>query len=79
MQWDQKPGPDGSEPDKPAPSLTLAAGGGDSHGTVDATVSVDETTNTTDTTARWLGGIGLVLGALGAALGIGATLRGRRS
>ena len=46
---------------------------------MDATVSVDETTNTTDTTARWLGGIGLVLGALGAALGIGATLRGRRS
>ncbi|WP_145239584.1 YcnI family copper-binding membrane protein [Prescottella equi] len=79
VQWDQKPGPDGSEPDKPAPSLTLAAGSGDSHGTVDATVSVDETTNTTDTTARWLGGIGVVLGALGAALGIGATLRGRRS
>ncbi len=44
VQWDQKPGPDGSEPDKPAPSLTLAAGSGDGHGTVDATVSVDETT-----------------------------------
>lgn len=81
VQWDQKPGADGSEPDKPAPALTLAAGGtdGDAHGSADTTVSVDESTNDTDTTARWLGGIGLVLGALGAALGIGATVRGRRS
>lgn len=81
VQWDQKPGPDGAEPDKPAPALTLAAGStdGDAHGSVDATAAVDESTNNTDTTARWLGGIGLVLGALGAALGIGATVRGRRS
>ncbi|CAM2955437.1 DUF1775 domain-containing protein [Prescottella defluvii] len=81
VQWDQQPNPDGSEPDKPAPTLTLAAGSGDgdAHGAVDATVAADETTHTTDTTARWLGGIGLVLGALGAALGIGATIRSRRS
>jgi len=31
----------------------------------------------TDTTARWLGGIGLVLGALGPVLGGGAALRSR--
>jgi len=32
-----------------------------------------------DNTARWLGGIGLVLGALGLGLGGGAALRGRRA
>lgn len=81
VQWDQKPNADGSEPDKPAPSLTLAAGSGDdhAHAAVDTSAGSDENTHTTDTTARWLGGIGLVLGALGAALGIGATIRGRRS
>ncbi|PTR25599.1 uncharacterized protein YcnI [Rhodococcus sp. OK519] len=86
VNWDQKPGADGAEPDKPAPSLTLAAGsgGGQAHAAVDTAVTADaadaaETTHNTDTTARWLGGIGLVLGALGAALGIGATVRSRRS
>ena len=84
VQWDQKPGADGSEPDKPAPALTLAAGSGDGHAhgaTADVaeTAAVDETATGTDTTARWLGGIGLALGALGAALGIGATIRSRRS
>ncbi|WP_433608870.1 YcnI family copper-binding membrane protein [Prescottella agglutinans] len=79
VQWDQKPNPDGSEPDKPAPTLTLAAcsGDGDAHGAV-ATAAVDESTNNTDTTARWLGGIGLALGALGAALGVTAMVRSRR-
>ncbi|MGF7124766.1 YcnI family protein [Rhodococcus sp. AG1013] len=81
VQWDQKPGADGSEPDKPAPTLTLAAGsgGGKAHAAADTAVTVDATTNNADTTARWLGGIGLVLGALGTALGIGATIRNRRS
>ena len=43
----------------------------------DAGTTSDE--SGTDVTARWLGGIGLVLGALGAALGLGAVIRGRRS
>ncbi|MCL2536416.1 MAG: YcnI family protein [Nocardiaceae bacterium] len=79
VEWNQPPNADGSEPDKPAPTLTLAAGSddGDAHGNMPA--AAEETTNTTDTTARWLGGIGLVLGALGAALGLGATIRSRRS
>ncbi|WP_137722806.1 YcnI family protein [Prescottella subtropica] len=72
VQWNQQPGPDGSEPDKPAPSLALAA----ESTTTDAATA---TSVSTDTTARWLGGIGLVLGALGAALGLGATMRSRRS
>jgi uncharacterized protein YcnI len=80
VQWNQQPNPDGSEPDKPAPTLKLAAGSGDgdAHGAADASVTGDESTNNTDTTARWLGGIGLALGALGAALGVTAMVRSRR-
>ncbi|TQF74744.1 YcnI family protein [Rhodococcus spelaei] len=80
VDWNQRPGPDGSEPDKPAPSLTLtsAAESGDDHGAASSDAAASST-DSTDTTARWLGGIGLVVGALGAALGIGATVRSRRS
>lgn len=82
VNWNQPPGPNGAEPEKPAPSLTLTAAGGegDDH---DSSASSSETTSAsssgTDDTARWLGGIGLVLGALGAALGVGALARSRRS
>ncbi|MFD4369586.1 YcnI family protein [Rhodococcus sp. NPDC058521] len=87
VNWDQKPADDGSEPEKPAPSLTLAAASEDGHGHGDHSAgssgasesSEASDDSSTDDTARWLGGIGLVLGALGAALGIGATIRGRRS
>jgi periplasmic copper chaperone A len=83
VAWAQPPNPDGSEPDRPAPSLTLApaAAGGD------ATASATPATAAApaapaggvDTTARWLGGVGLLLGALGLGLGGGALLRSRRS
>lgn len=73
VSWDQQAGADGAEPEKPAPSLTLVEAG-DAHGAVSGTAEAG-----TDTTARWLGGIGLILGALGAALGLGATIRNRRS
>ncbi|MFF0818560.1 YcnI family protein [Rhodococcus sp. NPDC003318] len=88
VAWDQEAGADGTEPDKPAPSLTLTAtsASGDAHGAASgdahgaaATESADTEVEATDTTARWLGGIGLVLGALGAALGLGALVRSRRS
>jgi hypothetical protein len=56
--------------------LTAAAAG---HGHDGAAAGSDEGTEAgTDTTARWLGGIGLVLGALGLGLGGGALLRSRR-
>lgn len=78
VAWDQTATGD-EEPEKPAPSLTLSAssGDGDGHGT--ETAATAETTASSDNTARWLGGIGLVLGAVGAALGLGAVVKGRRS
>jgi uncharacterized protein YcnI len=82
VNWDQAALADGSEPDKPAPSLTLAAATGDAHGSTTDTHAANETSATessNDNTARWLGGAGLVLGALGAALGLGALVRSKRS
>ncbi|AHD22230.1 YcnI family protein [Rhodococcus pyridinivorans] len=84
VAWDEITTGD-EEPERPAPSLTLAASSGDGHGgSGDAHATETEQTagaseDTTDSTARWLGGIGLVLGALGAALGLGAVIRGRRA
>lgn len=82
VAWDQETTGD-EEPEKPAPTLTLAASStdGDAHGTESATATDGNTgdASSTDDTARWLGGVGLVLGALAAALGLGAVVKGRRS
>lgn len=83
VAWDQVASGD-EEPEKPAPSLTLAASTGDghSHGTdhaADTTVSAEASESSSDNTALWLGGIGLVLGALGTALGLVAVTRGRKA
>lgn len=77
VEWNQPMNGDGSEPEHPAPTLTLAksTGGDDDAVTADS----DTSTKGTDDTARWLGGIGLVLGAAGAALGLGSVIRGRKS
>src|SRR5699024_4356837 len=76
VEWNQPATGDGEEPEHPAPSLTLepasAAGhGGHSHdagpASQDGSSSRDEADGSgasDDTTARWLGGAGLVLGAL---------------
>ena len=80
VNWDQAANADGSEPEHPAPSITLAEGTGDGHDDdahAVAPSSHTEAAATTDTTARWLGGAGLALGALGAALGLGAVIRKR--
>ncbi|WP_433563947.1 YcnI family protein [Nocardia sp. CA-151230] len=78
VEWNQPMNADGSEPDHPAPSLTLAkSNGGDDD--APAAADSDKSDKGTDNTARWLGGAGLALGALGAALGLGSVLRGRRS
>jgi uncharacterized protein YcnI len=90
VAWDQ-PMEDGKdEPEHPAPEIALAAAGGDDHHGGGAPAAEPENaamesgdaaaaTSTTDDTARWLGGIGLVLGALGVGFGVGATLRSRRT
>ncbi|MFX1760142.1 Uncharacterized protein conserved in bacteria [Rhodococcus gordoniae] len=86
VTWDEIATGD-AEPERPAPTLTLAASSGDGHGGGSGDTHATDTgqtagaaeTGSTDSTARWLGGIGLVLGALGAALGLGAVIRGRRA
>ena len=65
VAWDQEPGPDGAEPERPAPVVELVAAPG-------------ATPAGTDDTARWLGGAGLLVGALGVGVGGGAVLSNRR-
>ena len=84
VEWDEPMGDDGSEPELPAPTLTLAASSGDAHGgshseSSEASTEASSEASSSDSTARWLAGIALVCGAVGAGLGIGATIRSRRS
>ncbi|MCW0213029.1 MAG: YcnI family protein [Pseudonocardia sp.] len=82
VAWDQTAAPGAEEPQHPAPTVTLtpAAAGSDAHGMpAGADPHSAATGDETDTTARWLGGGGLLLGALGLGLGGGAALRNRRS
>lgn len=77
VAWDQEPGPDGAEPERPAPTVALVAPAdedGDDGGEAAAAAPAAP-----DDTARWLGGGGLLMGALGLGLGGGALLRTRRS
>lgn len=84
--WDQETVEGQPEPDKPAPTVTLGAktedghshGGTDSAATEETTHSDAETdANSTDNTARWLGGIGIAVGALGVGVAVGALARKR--
>ncbi|MCK2245158.1 MULTISPECIES: YcnI family protein [unclassified Crossiella] len=88
VKWDAPPAANGQEPDHPAPALKLTAAAGDAHGhggaaTASAVAKTDGHKDAaaagTDTAARWLGGAGLAVGALGLGFGVGAILRGRRS
>lgn len=74
VAWDQPPAADGSEPERPAPLVTLTPATGDAHSPAAAA-----TTGATDPTARWLGGGGLLVGALGLGVGAGVVLRSRRT
>ncbi|GAA1879286.1 MAG: YcnI family protein [Williamsia herbipolensis] len=64
VDWDQPMNADGSEPDHPAPELTLAAES-----------STDTSSDASDTTARWLGGVGLAIGVVGVATAVVALRR----
>ncbi|MGD9529994.1 YcnI family protein [Pseudonocardia sp.] len=81
VRWDQPPA-DGAEPERPAPVVELTAvSSGDGHGAAAAIAAGAGGlggADGTDSTARWLGGAGLLLGGLGLGLGVGALLRGRR-
>jgi hypothetical protein len=84
VRWDQPTVEGQPEPDKPAPTVTLAASSGDGHGADTATHEEDTQTasesgdsDSTDNTARWLAGAGILLGALGIGVAIGALARKR--
>ncbi|GAA5126723.1 YcnI family copper-binding membrane protein [Pseudonocardia adelaidensis] len=77
VAWDQSPAADGSEPERPAPSVTLTPATGDDE--THAAAAAADPGGTTDPTARWLAGSGLLVGALGLGAGFGAVLRSRRS
>ncbi|RMI29716.1 YcnI family copper-binding membrane protein [Nocardia stercoris] len=71
VHWDQKQTGD-NEPENPAPTVKLApkqAEGTSKHGNVQPAAA--SSTSSEDKTARWLGGIGIVLGALGLLGGVG--------
>lgn len=82
VNWDQPTSEGEPEPDKPAPTVTLGAESADGHGhgsdSASAEAHSDADEHSEDNTARWLGGIGIALGALGIGIGIGALLRSRR-
>jgi uncharacterized protein YcnI len=67
VTWTQRTGPNGQEPDNPAPELAFA----DPAPTSAATSS--------DGLARWLGGVGLVLAAIALGFGLGSLGTARRS
>ena len=85
VAWTQPMNPDGSEPERPAPTVAFAppAAGGDHHSAPAAAAGQSDIaaapSNTTDTAARWLAGAGLLVGALGLGVGAGAVLRSRGS
>ncbi|GAB3438342.1 YcnI family copper-binding membrane protein [Actinophytocola sediminis] len=93
VAWDAPPPADGAEePEHPAPVIALSPATEDGEDPVapaanesPADTDTDTDTDTaaaadsSDNTARWLGGAGLVVGALGLGFGVGATLRARRA
>ncbi|MFL6142706.1 MAG: YcnI family protein [Labedaea sp.] len=85
VSWIDKPAA-GTEPEHPAPTVALTKAAaktdnatGQSDQPVSNAASTTSTGSGTDNTARWLAGIGLVVGALGLGFGAGAILRGRRA
>jgi uncharacterized protein YcnI len=85
VNWDQVQQPGAEEPEHPAPTVTLVNGpaeqghmGSAADGDMDSQASTSASAGT-DNTARWLGGVGLVLGALGLGLGGGALANSRRA
>lgn len=76
VRWNDTGDHDSAE--HPAPVLTLGAEAGDRPGHEHGEQAAAEPDAGTDTTARWLGGLGLALAALALGAGVGAVVRGRR-
>ncbi|MFX0581162.1 DUF1775 domain-containing protein [Nocardia nepalensis] len=77
VKWDQS-ATDKGEPEYPAPTLALAAkqsGEAENHGDIPAMST--SRGSPSDDTARWLGVIGIALGALGLLVGGAAVMRRR--
>ena len=72
VRWDQRPLPDGAEPEHPAPTLNLM--GATDEATAEPAAATPDITARPDNTARWLAGGALVLAAVGAVV----ALTGRR-
>ncbi|TWF94549.1 YcnI family protein [Saccharopolyspora dendranthemae] len=84
VDWNAPPpAPGGEEPEHPAPSLKLVEGSGEGHshgaGSPEQHGQAADQHGSSDDTARYLGGAGLLVGALGLGVGAGALVRGRRS
>lgn len=89
VAWDAPPPADGGEePEHPAPVIELSPPAEEGSGQDAAPAANQESTGTSqaadaadgsDDTARWLGGAGLIVGALGLGFGVGATMRARRA
>lgn len=75
VNWDTPPPDNGEEPEHPAPVVELTEPSGSGHGGGDHAA---EAADTSDDTARWLGGAGLVVGVLGLGVGTGAAIRARK-
>ena len=76
VNWNQPTVAGKPEPEHPSPHLTLAAAD-----TTDAATTTTTTTaapGTSDSTARWLGGAGLIIAAIALGFGLGAFVRSRR-
>ncbi|MEU4518578.1 YcnI family protein [Amycolatopsis sp. NPDC024027] len=87
VDWNQPTPANGEEPEHPAPAVKLAAkatGDGDHAAMAPGTAATtgehtEAAAATSDNTARWLGGAGLLVGAIGLGVGAGATIRARKA
>ena len=84
VNWNEATPAGGEEPEHPAPVVKLAAkAAGDDHAMAGMASTTGAQTEAaapaSDTTARWLGGAGLIVGALGLGAGAGAILRARKT
>jgi uncharacterized protein YcnI len=76
VAWNE-PSTGGDEPEHPAPVVRLVPATGDDAMAGAGTATPAAPASGTDETARWLAGAGLLVGALGVGVGVGAVLRTR--